>query len=310
MSKVQIVFTLCITAAGLIVGGLWGLMQDAGYEARHVVMADQALQTPDYEPGPRTAAFIIAMNRVETRERAAESTGQSPEEFEGIYAARVEDSSLIEVIGTSASASGLSDRINALSEATLLELIDQERASADVIVETTASELTTLEEHLDQLADQTGVAPDADFENRLQDDRFSLASTEAQLSGLPDDETYWNVRLPGEIKALTDRIDAVSLVLDDWRATRDRIDAIEESSGSAISRLTELESARSIVLSGSAVLASEPSVLPKRIAVGRWAAIGAAAGFLGAVGAVATGLFSSRRFRGPVVNDVPATVGP
>ena len=306
MNQRQIVFALSVTMVGLVLGGLWGLRQDAGFEARHIVMADQAMQTPVYEAGPRAAAFIIAMNREETRDRAAEATGLSSSDFEGIFAAGVEDSPLLEVIGTADVSSGLGDRIAALSEATLLELIDQERAASQVIVDATASELAELNQQLDEYSESTGVARDGDLESRLEGDLFNLDSSIQQLANQPEDETYWTVRLPGEITALNNRIESVTEVLDSWRITSDRIEVLADSSGSAEERLIKLDLAEDIVRSGSATLASEPSPLSARIAAGRWAAVGGAVAFIGSLGILAAGTLATRRKPRPAASDVTA----
>jgi hypothetical protein len=278
MNPKQIVFTLAVTAVGLVLGGLWGTQQDAGYETRHVVMLEQVMRTRSFEAGPRTAAFSAALLQESSRERAAEATGLDPSDFEGIFAKRVDSSSIMEVDAVTSVREGAADRISGLIEATLLELIDQERSIEQLVVDGAASELADLEATLDDIYQTAGVARGSDLADQLEGDRFNLTSSIGQLENLPESDTYWVVRLPGDIEAYEARIAAITPVLDSWQEASERLDELDDTAGDAERRLTELESAEAIAREGTAVLEGTTVARSTRIAAGRWTAIGGVVG--------------------------------
>lgn len=295
MNPKQIVFTLAVTMVGLVLGGLWGTQQDPGYETTHVVMLEQVLRTSSFESGPRTAAFSTALLQESSRQRAAEATGLDPSDFKGIFASRVDTTSVMEVSAITTDRQGAGERINALVEATLLDLIDQERATEQLIVDGSAAEIADLEAALVEIYGTTEVARGSDLADRLERDKFALTSAIGQLENLPEDETYWRVRLPGDIEAYEARIAAISPVLDSWLETNERLDELDETSGDAEQRLVELASAETIAREHTAVLDGATAARSTRIAAGRWAAVGAAFGLVTAVLIVGLGAVAANR---------------
>ena len=194
MNPRQILFTLAVTAVGLVLGGLWGSLQDPGHETTHVVMIEQVLRIEPHESGPRTAAFSTAMRQESTRNRAAEATGLDPDEFNGIFTKRVDDTSVVEVSAVTSDRENAADRISAMIEATLLELIDQERSTEQLIIDSTADEIADLDATLADIYESAGVARGANLSEQLEQDQFNLISAVGQLESLPADDTYWSVR--------------------------------------------------------------------------------------------------------------------
>lgn len=295
MNPKQIVFTLAFATVGLVLGGLWGSQQDPGYETTHVVMLEQVLRTSSFESGPRTAAFSTALLQESSRERAAEATGLDPSDFRGIFASRVDSTSVMEVSAITADRQGADERINALVEATLLELINQERATEQLIVDGAAAEIADLEATLVEIYEATDIARGSDLADRLERDTFALNSAISQLENLPEDETFWRIRLPGDIEAYEDRIAAIAPVLDSWIEANERLDELDETSGDAEQRLAELASAEAIARAGTAVLDGATEARSTRIAAGRWAAVGAAFGLVTAVLVVGLGTVAANR---------------
>jgi hypothetical protein len=274
MNPRQIVVTLAVTAIGMILGGLWGTQQDPGYETRHVVMLEQVLRTGSFESGPRTAAFSTALQQESSRVRAAEATGLDPSDFTGIFASRVDSTSVMEVNAITSDRQEAAGRVSEMIEATLLEVIEQERATEQLIVDQAAPEVAQIEATLVEIYETSGVARGADLAEQLERDRFELASAIGQLENLSEDETYWRVRLPGDIEAYEDRIAAITPVLEPWLEADERLDELDDSSGDAERRLAELALAETIAKERTAVLEGTTVARDNRIAVGRWAAIG------------------------------------
>lgn len=271
MRPKQIVTVLMIAVVGVVLGGLWGSQQDAGYETTHTVALNDVVRASD-QSGTRLVSFITTMQQSTTRQRAAESSGLPLSRFDGIFPSRVDDSMIIEVRAITDRADA-GDAIDALIQATLVEVIEAEQATEQIIVDASAAEVTQLEIERDAIHAASNTAPGSDLADRLEQDQFQLISAEAQLANLPADETYWNTRLPGDIEAYELRIQAISPSIDRWIEIDQRLDDLDESHGDAVRRLAELEPSAAIAEAGTAVTAGDPTQRSGRIAAGRWAAL-------------------------------------
>lgn len=271
MKPRQIVTVLVIAVVGVVLGGLWGSQQDAGFETTHTVALNDVVRSSS-QSGTRLVSFITAMQQSTTKQRAADASGLALSQFNGIFPSRVDDSMIIEVRAISDQADA-GEAIDALIEATLLEVIESEQATEQVIVDTSADEVAQLVTERDAIHAASGTAPGSDLADRIERDQFQLAAAREQLANLPADETFWNARLPGEIEAYETRIDAIRPSLDRWIEIDEQLDNLDDSHGDAVRRLAELEPSDDIAMAGTAVTAGDPAQRSGRIAAGRWAAL-------------------------------------
>lgn len=299
MNPKQIFFALAAAFIGLVIGGLYGSQQDPGYQTTHAVALDEVVRSGG-QSGTRVVSFITTVQQDETKDRAAEASGLDRAGFDGIFASRTDDSMVIEVQARTSSTDGASDHVAALIQAALLEEIEAERATEQIIVDASSEEVAALEMELASIYDDTSLVRGENLAERRSRDQFNLDSAIAQLAALPDDETYWNIRLPGDIDAYETRLTAIDLRLDRWLEINERLDLLDDTHGDAVRRLAELEASDEIAAAGTAVLRGDTSALSSRATAGRWAAVIGAFSFVGALAFLGIGSMLSRR-RLPVV---------
>ncbi len=285
------VFAFLLSFIGGAVGLAIGSASSEEYLIRESVQLDQILAFPSWEANSQTARFSQTLRRGDVQSLAAARVDLPDERFSQVSALTAEGSSVVEVSFVVADLLKNSAAIDELIDAALADLIRADRIVATQSIQANADRLEEVETELDQIFDSVGVAPGTNLGDMFNRSTFDLRSAEEQLSSTED--AYWLQRLPGDISAHRQQVDALSPVLDSWYALDNEHDELRERMRPAEVQLQELEIGEAILKSGAHHNEATISNVSRTTTIGRYIAGGAALGL--ALGLLLTAFIGIRR---------------